>query len=365
LFIGQKKVDAVKEGDDVFVVLDRTSFYAESGGQTGDTGKLFANGVSIDVLDTLKEDETFLHKGKVLEGNLKVGDTLSTEVDSQLRAATILNHSATHLLHAALRKVLGTHVNQRGSLVDPERLRFDFSHFEPMTHVEVRTIERMVNDQIRQNSEIETEIMGVEAAREKGAMALFGEKYSEQVRVLTMGGGYSIELCGGTHANRTGDIGLFSILSEQGIASGVRRIEAVTGVNAMNRVESLEDALTESSEILKADKSNYIDKIRSLLERNKSLEKEVTRLNMKLVSGAGSDIAESALDVNGVKVLVNQLDGASPKSLPDALDRLKNKLGSGIVVLAGVNEGKIALIAGVTKDLTDRVNAMKQWLGTV
>jgi alanyl-tRNA synthetase len=226
-----------------------------------------------------------------------------------------------------------------------------------MTHDEVRTIERMVNDQIRQNSKIETEIMGVEAAREKGAMALFGEKYSEQVRVLTMGGGYSIELCGGTHANRTGDIGLFSILSEQGIASGVRRIEAVTALNAMSRVESLEDTLTESVEILKADKSNYIDKIRVLLERNKSLEKEVTRLNMKLVSGAGSDVAESALEVNGVKVIVNQLEGASPKTLPDALDRLKNKLGSGIVVLAGVNEGKIALIAGVTKDLTDRVNA--------
>jgi len=357
LFLGQKKVDKVKEGDDVFIVLDKTSFYAESGGQTGDTGKLFANGVSIDVLDTLKEDETFLHKGKVLEGTLKVGDALSAEVDSRRRAATILNHSATHLLHAALRNVLGSHVNQRGSLVEPERLRFDFSHFEPMTHDEVRNIERLVNDQIRQNTKIETEIMSVEAAREKGAMALFGEKYSEQVRVLTMGDGFSIELCGGTHANRTGDIGLFSILSEQGIASGVRRIEAVTGVNAMSRVESLEDTIAESAEILKADKSNYIDKIRALLERNKSLEKEVTRLNMKLVAGAGRDVADSAFDVNGVKVIVNQLEGASPKTLPDALDRLKNKLGSGIVVLAGVNEGKIALIAGVTKDLTDRVNA--------
>ena len=357
LFTGQEKVAAVSEGDDVIVVLDRTSFYAESGGQAGDTGKLIGNGVTVDVFDTVKEDDTFLHKGKVLEGTLKVGDNLAAEVDSRLRSATLLNHSATHLLHAALRNVLGEHVNQRGSLVEPERLRFDFSHFEPMTHDEVRTIERMVNDQIRQNSKIETEIMGVEAARKKGAMALFGEKYSEQVRVLTMGGGYSVELCGGTHADRTGDIGLFRILSEQGIASGVRRIEAVTGLNALTRIESLEDSLNESAELLKADKTNYIDKIRSLIDQNKKLEKEVAQLNMKLVSGAGSDIADSAIDVNGIKLIVNQLEGASPKTLPDAMDRLKNKLGSGIVVLASVNEGKIALITGVTKDLSDRVNA--------
>lgn len=357
LFKGQKKVKTAAQGDEVIVVLNKTSFYAESGGQAGDTGKLAGNGVTIDVLDTVKDNDTFLHKGTVLEGTLKVGDCLSTEVDSGLRAMTVLNHSATHLLHAALRNVLGDHVNQRGSLVEPERLRFDFSHFEPMTREEVRRIERLVNEQIRANTSIETEIMGIEEARNKGAMALFGEKYSQEVRVLTMGGGYSVELCGGTHATRTGDIGIFRILSEQGIASGVRRIEAVTGAGALRQIASLEDSLNESAELLKADRRNYFDKVRSLVEHNKTLEKEVAQLNTKLFSGADSEFADSAIEVAGVKLIVTQIEGASPKTLPDALDRLKNKLGSGIVVLASVNAGKIALIAGVTKDLTDQVNA--------
>ena len=293
----------------------------------------------------------------MLEGGIRVGDQLEAEVDRHLRAATRLNHSATHLLHAALREVLGDHVNQRGSLVEPERLRFDFSHFEPVTSDQLRTIERLVNEQIRANTPIDTEVMPIEEARKRGAMALFGEKYAENVRVLTMGDGFSIELCGGTHAKRTGDIGIFRIVSEQGIASGVRRIEAVTGTRALERVESMEDDIARSAELLRADRSNLVEKLRSVLEQNRRLEKEVSQLNMKLASGAGADIAESAREIGGVKVIVRQLEGADPKTLPDALDRLKNRIKSGIVVLGSVNDKKVALIAGVTRDLTDKVNA--------
>ena len=357
LFIGEQQVESVSAGDDLIVVLDKTPFYGESGGQAGDTGVLSGNGVSLAVLDTTKDNETFLHICRLNEGTLTIGDKLDGEVDSRVRSATVLNHSATHLLHAALRNVLGDHVNQRGSLVDAEKLRFDFSHFEPMTSEEVRTIERLVNDQIRQNSEIQTEVMAIEAAREKGAMALFGEKYSEEVRVLTMGNGYSVELCGGTHAVRTGDIGLFKIVAEQGIASGIRRIEAVTGITAITFIETQDDLINVSSGILRADKGNYVDKVRSLVEQNKKLEKEVAQLNMKIASGAGNDIAESAIDVGGSKLIVSLLDGASPKTLPDALDRLKNKIGTGVIVLASINDGKVSLIAGVTKDMTDKVNA--------
>ncbi len=356
LFTGAEQVESAEAGNEVMIVLDQTSFYAESGGQAGDTGKLLANGIIVEVLDTVKEGDTFLHRGKIVQGILKIGDSLSTIVDAA-RSATLLNHSATHLLHAALREVLGEHVNQRGSLVDPDRLRFDFSHFESLNQDELQQIEYLVNEQIRRNSPIETEIMGVDAAREKGAMALFGEKYAEQVRVLTMGNGYSIELCGGTHATRTGDIGLFKILSEQGIASGVRRIEAVTGQNALDYIESLEKSLAESAEMLKADKGNFLDKVRSIVEQNKKLEKEVGILNMKLASGAGSDIGDSAIEIGDAKLLVSLVDGASAKTLPDALDRLKNKIGSGVVVLATVNEGKVALVAGVTRDLTDKIKA--------
>ncbi|MCZ6502702.1 MAG: alanine--tRNA ligase [Gammaproteobacteria bacterium] len=357
LFQGQEEVDAVAQGNDVIIVLDKTPFYAESGGQVGDTGKLFANGLTIEVFDTLKQGETFLHSSRIKEGRLNVGDSLNAEVDSVARSATVLNHSATHLLHAALKNVLGEHVNQRGSLVEPERLRFDFSHFESLSHDEVRTIERLVNEQIRLNSEIETQIMGIEEARDKGAMALFGEKYSAEVRVLTMGGGYSIELCGGTHAVRTGDIGIFKIISEQGIASGVRRIEAVTGGSALQKIEFVEDLTAESTELLKSDRDNYIEKLRVLIAQNRKLEKEVSQLKMKLASGAGSDLSESVIDLGEAKLIVNQLDGADPKFLPDAMDRLKNKLGTGIVVLGSVTDGKVALIAGVTKDLTNRINA--------
>lgn len=354
---GQEKIEAVVQGDEVIVVLDKTPFYAESGGQVGDTGKLFANGVTVEVLDTLKQGGTYLHAGRVVEGTLNVGDTVDAEVDSRARAATVLNHSATHLLHAALKNLLGEHVNQRGSLVEPARLRFDFSHFESLSQDEVRAIERLVNEQIRLNSEIETETMGIDEAHGKGAMALFGEKYAAEVRVLTMGNGFSIELCGGTHASRTGDIGIFRIISEQGIASGVRRIEAVTGGSALQRIESLEDSQAESAALLKSDKDNYIEKLRSLIAQNRKLEKEVSKLNMKLASGAGSDIGDTAIELGAARLIVNQLDGVDPKSLPDVMDALKSKLGTGVVVLACVNDGKVSLIAGVSKDLTDRVNA--------
>ncbi len=363
LFVDGARVESVAGSPDatkeVVLVLDQTPFYAESGGQVGDTGKLFGNGVTVEVMDTVKSNQAFLHKGHLLEGELSVGDTLNAEVDRQVRAATKVNHSATHLLHAALKIVLGDHVNQRGSLVDSERLRFDFSHFEPVTKDELKKIEQLVNEQIRNNSVIQTEVMDLEAAKEKGAMALFGEKYSEQVRVLTMGEGFSIELCGGTHANRTGDIGLIRIVAETGIASGVRRIEAVTGARATEQIAAVDELLEQSMALVKADRGNFADKLATLVAQNKKLEKDVASLNMKLASGGGSDLSESAVLIQGVKVVVHQLDGGDAKTLPDAMDRIKNKLQSGIVVLAAISEGKVALIAGVTKDLTDRVNAGK------
>ncbi|MEX0943570.1 MAG: alanine--tRNA ligase [Pseudomonadales bacterium] len=357
LFVGEHAVDTIKQGDDAVIVLERTPFYAESGGQVGDTGRLLGDGITFEVQDTQKAGEAFIHKGKVLEGTIQAGDELDAEVDRYLRDATRLNHSATHLLHAALRQILGDHVNQRGSLVEPERLRFDFSHFEALTREEIKSIERLVNAQIRRNSEIQTEVMNLEAARKKGAMALFGEKYSEDVRVLTMGDGFSIELCGGTHAARTGDIGIFRITAEQGIASGVRRIEAVTGSKALERIEDVEEELFEIATLLRADRGAVLDRLNSVLEQNRKLEKELVQLNARLASGAGTDIAASAIEIGGARVVVHELEGADPKTLPDALDRLKNKLGSGVVVLASVNDGKVALVAGVTRDLTDKVHA--------
>jgi alanyl-tRNA synthetase len=345
------------EGQEAVVVLDRTPFYAESGGQAGDTGRLTSSSVNIEITDTIKQGDAFLHRGTVVQGKLCVGDKLTASVDRKLRDATRLNHSATHLMHAALRTVLGEHVNQRGSLVNAERLRFDFSHFEPVTPEQLRQIERMVNDQIRRNSAIETELMDLEDARNKGAMALFGEKYSQDVRVLTMGEGFSIELCGGTHASRTGDIGLFRITSEQGVASGVRRIEALTGTGAVEEVESIEALLDESAGLLRSDRNGLIDKIKALQDQNKKLEKTVTDLNRKLATGGGQDLLDAAIEIGDFKLLVQLLDGADPKSLPDALDQLKNRLGRGIVLLATVSDGKVGLIAGITKDLTDQFNA--------
>ncbi len=358
IIVDGAQVDHADADQQALVVLDRTPFYAESGGQAGDTGQLIADGVVLNVTDTVKSGDAFLHQGKPVNGSLAVGDKVQSVVNRPLRDATRLNHSATHLMHAALRKILGEHVNQRGSLVNAERLRFDFSHFEPVSREQLREIERLVNTEIRANSAIETEVMDLESARNKGAMALFDEKYSAEVRVLTMGDGFSVELCGGTHAARTGDIGIFRIVSEQGVASGVRRIEAITGLAALTQVESNEDLLSQAGSLVRADNHNLADKLRALIDQNKKLEKTITDLNRKLATGGvGPDIAESAIDLGGVKLVVSQLDGADPKSLPDVLDQLKNKIGSGIIVLGTVSQGKVGLIVGVTKDLTDRFHA--------
>ncbi len=358
IIVDGAQVDQADADQQALVVLDRTPFYAESGGQAGDTGQLIADGMVLNVTDTVKSGDAFLHQGKSVNGSLAVGDKVQSVVNRPLRDATRLNHSATHLMHAALRKILGEHVNQRGSLVNAERLRFDFSHFEPVSREQLREIERLVNTEIRANSAIETEVMDLESARNKGAMALFGEKYSAEVRVLTMGDGFSVELCGGTHAARTGDIGIFRIVSEQGVASGVRRIEAITGSAALTQVESNEDLLSQAGSLVRADNHNLADKLRALIDQNKKMEKTIADLNRKLATGGvGPDIAESAIDLGGVKLVVSQLDGADPKSLPDVLDQLKNKIGSGIIVLGTVSEGKVGLIVGVTKDLTDRFHA--------
>ncbi len=342
-------------GDEGYMVLNATPFYAESGGQVGDTGMVAANGVQVRVLDTIKSGETHLHRVMVEEGKLEVGLQCDADVEATRRAATARHHSATHLLHAALREVLGTHVNQRGSLVDDEKLRFDFSHFEAVTDEELSQIEQRVNEEILRNTVVVTEEMAIEAAREKGAMALFGEKYSQSVRVLTMGEGFSIELCGGTHVQRTGDIGLFKIVSEQGIASGVRRIEAISGLRAASWVNEMEGQLVALGRQLKTDPAQLSQRIDAMVENQRRLEKELADLNARLLSGGSSETEVE--EVAGISLIAKRVEGADPKSLPDAVDKMKNKLGSGVVVLASVQGGRIALIAGVTQDLTDRLDA--------
>ena len=342
-------------GDEGYMVLNATPFYAESGGQVGDTGMVAANGVKVRVLDTIKSGEAHLHRVMVEEGTLEVGLQCDADVEATRRAATARHHSATHLLHAALREVLGTHVNQRGSLVDDEKLRFDFSHFEAVTDEELSQIEQRVNEEILRNTEVVTEEMALEAAREKGAMALFGEKYSQSVRVLTMGDGFSIELCGGTHVQRTGDIGLFKIVSEQGIASGVRRIEAISGLRAASWVKDIEGQLVALSRQLKTDPAQLSQRIDAMVENQRRLEKELADLNARLLSGGSSET--DVQEVAGISLIAKRVEGADPKSLPDAVDKMKNKLRSGVVVLASVQGGRIALIAGVTQDLTERLDA--------
>jgi alanyl-tRNA synthetase len=358
LYVDGASTDQLVAGQSGIVVLDRTPFYAESGGQVGDTGHLrAANGAEFVVSDTRKQAGTvFTHVGTLKAGALQVGDNVVAEVDNRRRHDTALNHSATHLLHAALRQVLGDHVTQKGSLVEAERLRFDFSHFEPVTREQLIRIERMVNEQIRRNHLVETRIMALDDAKAAGAMALFGEKYADQVRVLRMGD-FSTELCGGTHVKALGDIGLFKIVLETGIASGVRRIEAVTGARAIEWVEADEDRLLRLGGLIHAGRDEIEDKLHKLIERNKRLEKELEQLKGKLASAAGSDLAAQAIEVKGAKVLAARLDGADPKSLRDTLDQLKNKLGSAVVLLAAVNGDKVNLIAGVTKDLTGRCPA--------
>ncbi|EKT1349048.1 alanine--tRNA ligase [Escherichia coli] len=356
LFVDGKAVDAINAGQEAVVVLDQTPFYAESGGQVGDKGELKGANFSFAVEDTQKYGQAIGHIGKLAAGSLKVGDAVQADVDEARRARIRLNHSATHLMHAALRQVLGTHVSQKGSLVNDKVLRFDFSHNEAMKPEEIRAVEDLVNAQIRRNLPIETDIMDLEAAKAKGAMALFGEKYDERVRVLSMGD-FSTELCGGTHASRTGDIGLFRIISESGTAAGVRRIEAVTGEGAITTVHADSDRLSEVAHLLKGDSNNLADKVRSVLERTRQLEKELQQLKEQAAAQESANLSSKAIDVNGVKLLVSELSGVEPKMLRTMVDDLKNQLGSTIIVLATVAEGKVSLIAGVSKDVTDRVKA--------
>ncbi len=352
-----RPVTSVDAGDEAVVILDRTPFYAESGGQVGDTGVLAEQGVEFDVADTLKFAGQFHgHVGRVAKGSLKVGDHVVASVDATRRASTILNHSATHLLHAALREVLGTHVQQKGSLVAPDRLRFDFSHFQPLTTAELTDIERRVNAQVRANHEAEVHNMGMQEALDFGAMALFGEKYGEHVRVLKMGG-YSTELCGGTHVGRTGDIGLFKLVGESGVSAGVRRIEAVTGQGALDYVADEEHRLAEAAALLGGNATDVVEKVRALAERQTKLERELESLKAKAASSATSDLARAAVDVGGIRVLASRLEGFDAKALRDAVDRLKQQLGDAVIVLAGAADGKAALVAGVNGAATGRVKA--------
>lgn len=352
-----KKVERLVEGDDGAVVLDRTPFYAESGGQAGDCGYLELGTNRLEVRDCQKQGASHLHLVRVLQGAISVGDSVVAKVDASVRQATALNHSATHLMHAALRKVLGEHVTQKGSLVDSERLRFDFSHFEAVTADQLKAIEILVNDQIRANSAVATDLCDMETAKARGAMALFGEKYGDTVRVLTMGDGFSVELCGGTHVNRTGDIGLFRITSESGVAAGVRRIEAITGAKALTLFDQVEALVDSAGRSLKANRDSLIEKLEALVAQNRKLEKDLASLKTKLATAGSGDVLTQAIDVAGIKVLALNLDGADAKSLRDTADHFKNKLGSAVVLLAAVEDGKVSLIAGVTQDITAKVKA--------
>ncbi|KPC33182.1 Alanine--tRNA ligase [Pseudomonas syringae pv. cilantro] len=358
-----RSVTHLNEGEEGVVILDTTPFYAESGGQIGDSGFLLAGETRFDVSDTTKTGGAFLHHGVVAAGSLSVGAQVDTQVSDEVRKATALNHSATHLLHAALRQVLGDHVQQKGSLVDSQRLRFDFSHFEAIKPEQLRALEDIVNAEIRKNTPVVTEETDIETAKKKGAMALFGEKYGDSVRVLSMGGEFSVELCGGIHASRTGDIALFKIVSEGGVAAGVRRIEAVTGAAALAWLNSAEDQLKEAATLVKGNRDNLLDKLTAVLERNRLLEKQLEQLQAKAASAAGDDLSSAAQDVKGVKVLATRLDGQDGKALLALVDQLKNKLGRAVILLGSVHEDKVVLVAGVTKDLTGQLKAgdlMKQ-----
>ena len=358
LFKDGAQVETLTAGDEGMVVLDSTPFYGESGGQVGDKGLLTGNGIEFIVTDTTKEQKNHLHHGEVKAGTLKVGDSLSACVDEHKRQQTALHHSATHLLHAALREALGEHVQQKGSLCTYDRLRFDFAHFEAMTADELSAVEKKVNAQIRVNTPVTTELMDIEAAKANGAMALFGEKYDDEVRVLSMGSdNFSVELCGGTHAKRTGDIGFLKIVSESGIAAGVRRVEAVVAEAAYDYIANMENTISSIASQVKANRETVLDKVEAAITKNRQLEKDVQQLKAKLASGAGTDLAAGAKQINGVNVLAAQLDGADVPAMRGAMDQLKNKLGSGVILLAS-NEGeKVTLIAGVTKDLLGKAKA--------
>lgn len=355
--LDNNKLDIAPARTEVLVVLDSTPFYGESGGQIGDQGLLENGDTRFRVVDTQKQGGVFIHRGSLEAGTLRVGDKVTAVVAAQKRQAITLNHSATHLMHAALRKILGDHVTQKGSLVAADRLRFDFSHSAPVSSEQLQAIEDMVNDEILANSPVSKEVMPIDAARKKGALALFGEKYGDEVRVVTMGGDYSIEFCGGCHVDRTGDIGLFKITSESGISAGVRRIEAVTGRGALALIKQEHQALKGIAEALKVAPEDAAAKVKQLASSNRVLEKEIQQLKMKLAASAGTDLSAQAEDIAVGKLLVARVDGLNPKALRDTVDQLKNKLGSCIVVLATVTDDKVSLVAGVSKDLTDRIKA--------
>ncbi|ARU93189.1 alanine--tRNA ligase [Tatumella citrea] len=356
IFVNGQAVDQLTGTEEAVIILDQTPFYGESGGQVGDTGVLNTSGAAFSVTDTQKYGKSNGHVGRLTRGSLKVGDSVTAQVDEARRARIRLNHSATHLLHAALREVLGDHVAQKGSLVNDKYLRFDFSHTEAVKPEQLRRVNEIVNSQVRRNLAVETDIMDLDAAKANGAMALFGEKYDQKVRVLTMGD-FSVELCGGTHASRTGDIGLFRIISESGTAAGVRRIEAVTGESALETVFAQDLQLHDIAHQVKANSSNLNEKVRSLVEQVRSLEKELQQLQDQQAAQESSSLATKAVEVKGVKLLVSELRNTEPKLLRTMVDDLKNQLGSAVIVLGTVSEGKVSLIAGVTKDLTDRIKA--------
>ena len=357
LYVAGEAAETATAESEVAIILDETPYYAESGGQVGDCGYLHSSGAKIEVIDCRKVGDHHLHIGRLISGELKVGDQVSASVDAIVRQATALNHSATHLLHAALQQVVGEHVQQKGSLVNSERLRFDFSNDEAVTEEQIRQIEHIVNDQILANTVVATEVMSMDDAISKGAMALFGEKYGEEVRVLSMGGDFSVELCGGTHASQTGDIGSVRVTNESSVASGVRRIEAVTGVRAIAYCDALQDTIGEVAAEIRASGNNLADKVRQMLEDNRRLQKEVDTLKSKLANASGTDLMAGIKDINGVSVLATVVEGADAKSLRGVADQVRSKLQSGVFLLAAVEGDKAALVAGVTYDLTDKVKA--------
>ena len=357
IYVNGEAQDSLKAGESATLVLTSSPFYGESGGQVGDSGTLFAEGVEFRVDDTQKQNDVLLHIGELVIGSLKVGETLAGQVAASARKAITLNHSATHLMHAALRNTLGEHVTQKGSLVDATRLRFDFSHSAPVSADELAKIEAAVNAEILANTQVAKEVMALEAAQQRGAMALFGEKYGDEVRVVSMGGKFSVEFCGGTHVERTGDIGLFKILSESGISSGVRRIEAVTGQGALALVAREEQTLKQLCEVVKANQDDLLDRVKQMNAANKALEKELDQLKAKMASSAGSDLAARAKEVGGIKLLACAVDDFDPKALRETVDQLKNKLVTAVVLLISTAGGKVSIVAGVSKDLTDRIKA--------
>jgi alanyl-tRNA synthetase len=368
LIVDGEPINKVSQSGDLQLVLDSTSFYAESGGQTGDQGLIEWQGGSIQVTDTLKQGQHFVHYGHLLEGELSVGDEVETLVDARFRADSAKNHSATHLLHEAMRRELGDHVTQKGSLVNPDRLRFDFSHSEPVSTAQLAHIEAMVNQEIRDNTSVVAETMAIDEAKAAGAMALFGEKYGDQVRVITMGNiaqlepedaeqVFSLELCGGTHVERTGDIGAFIITSESGVANGVRRIEALTGAAASEWLAVTGKTLTAVSGLMRAGRDQVAEKVLALIDKNRQLERELDLLKVKMAASQGADLVAQAQTINGVNVIISLLEGVEPKSLRDAMDQLRNKLGSGVVMLAVTQGDKASIVAGVTQDLTDKIKA--------